>query len=734
VRNLLPSWFKRPVSAERRAGVIAQVNLRRRELRRQSDEELKDAWNTARTMPEGLAVAAVFAERSLGLDMFDVQLQGSLALADGKIAEMQTGEGKTLTAVPSIAWIARAGKGVHVMTVNDYLARRDARWMSPIYEFLGLSVGCIQQNMSIEERKRAYVCDITYATANEVGFDYLRDQSALYSQDQVHRPFAAAVIDEVDSLLIDEARIPLVLAGGQETDCMLSRRVDELTRRFTRNVHYQLDEYGRNVVLTDRGVHAVESAFGCENLFAQGNLGLFTAVQDSLHAHALLRRNVDYLVKDGAIESIDEFKGRIAKERRWPAGLHGAIEAKEGIAAKEQGRILGSITIQNLVALYPVVCGMTGTAATQAEEFCTFYGLEVEVIPTNRPVIRRDASDKVFQTKRDKEQAVVAEIHRIHQSGRPVLVGTASVEESERLSASISGIRHQVLNARNEEEEAGIIADAGKSGAVTISTNMAGRGVDIRLGDEVAALGGLQVIGTNRHESRRIDHQLRGRAGRQGDPGGSQFFVSLEDDLLVKYGIDELRFRDDPDSLQRLIEGQNLDIRQLLRKYEGVVEGQRQIIQQQRQDVLTGATPSSSELERLVSLTTIDDLWSEHLAAVADLRVGSQWVSWGGRDPLSRYLNEVHRMFGELQTTIATEIPKRLADAESSGSDPSRRGATWTYLTTDQPFGSLQERFVQGCLNRLPALQAGLQSTGSWIERLWHRWSQELRKRGSRLR
>jgi preprotein translocase subunit SecA len=729
VRNLLPSFLMRPASAEYRTHVVAQVNSHRRELRRQSDSELKNAWGNARTMPETLAIAAVVVEKLLRLDMFDVQLRGSLALADGKIAEMQTGEGKTVTAVPTIAWIARGAKGVHVMTVNDYLARRDARWMSPIYEFFGFSVGCIQRNMSSEERKRAYACGITYATANEVGFDYLRDQSALHTWDQVHRPFAAAVIDEADSLLIDEARIPLVLAGGDEAESVLSQRVDELTRHFIQSVHYQLDEYGRNVVLTDRGVHAVESAFACENLFA--NLGLFTAIQDSLHAHALLRRDVDYLVKNGAIESIDEFKGRIAKDRRWPAGLHGAIEAKEGIAAKAQGRILGSITIQNLIALYPKVCGMTGTAATQAEEFRAFYELEVEVIPTNRPVIRRDFSDRVFQTKREKEQAVIAEIHRIHQSGRPVLIGTASVAESERLSTGMSGIRHQVLNARNEEEEAGIIADAGKYGAVTISTNMAGRGVDICLGDGVAALGGLQVIGTNRHESRRIDHQLRGRAGRQGDPGGSQFFVSLEDDLLVKFGIDELSFRSDPDSLQRLIEGQNLDIRQLLRKYEGVIEGQRQIIQQRRLDILTGTTPCSSELERLVSLTTIDDLWSEHLAAVADLRVGSQWVSWGGRDPLSRYLNEVHRIFGELQSTIEDEIPKCLAEAESSGSDPSRRGATWTYLTTDRPFGSLQERFIQGFLSKFPALQTGLQSASSRAERLWRWLSQKVKERSS---
>lgn len=479
--------------------------------------------------------------------------------------------------------------------------------------------------------------------------------------------------------------------------------MDRLTSNFQRSIHYTVDEYGRNIALTDVGIQIVENTFTCDNLFAEENLRLLAAVQDSLHARALLRRDVDYLVKNGAVESIDEFKGRIVRERRWPAGLQTAIEAKEGVAAKVQGRVLGSITLQNLIALYPKVCGMTGTAATQAEEFRAIYGLDVEVIPTNRPVIRIDHPDVLFRTKHEKERAVVEEIRRVHVTGQPVLIGTVSVKESERLSAALKDIPHQVLNARNEEEEAGIIARAGQLGAVTISTNMAGRGTDIRLAEGVAGLGGLYVIGTNRHESRRIDNQLRGRAGRQGDPGASRFFISSEDDLLVKYGIDNLRFGHDPESIQRLVEGQNLDIRKFLHKYESVIEGQRQTVQQRRQAILSGATPYSMELERLISLATIDELWSEHLATVTELREGTQWVSWGGRDPLHEYLMTVHRLFQKLQGRITDEILNHLAQSETRNMGTSRRGATWTYITTDQPFGSWSERVMRGLVRKVHA-------------------------------
>jgi preprotein translocase subunit SecA len=570
--------------------------------------------------------------------------------------------------------------------------------MGAIYEFLGLTVGCIQQGMGTADRRRAYRCDITYATANEIGFDFLRDQVAMRLDEQVHRPFHAAVIDEADSILIDEARIPLILAGGEVDEELLARQVEPIVGRFHRGVHFNLDEYGRNIALADEGIRTVESAMGCGNLFAESNLALFTAVHNAIHAHALLHRDVDYVVKNGAIESVDQFKGRIAQDRRWPAGLHTAVEAKEGVAFRRQGRVLGSITLQNLVALYPNVCGMTGTAATQAAEFLTGYGMDVEAIPTNRPVIRTDEPDAVFPTKFAKEQAVVEEIRSVHATGQPVLVGTGSVEESERLSMALQDVPHEVLNARNEEAEAAIVARAGERGAVTISTNMAGRGVDIRLGEGVAELGGLYVIGMNRHESRRIDHQLRGRAGRQGDPGRSRFFISLQDDLLVQHGIDNPKYRHDAESIQRLVEGQNLEIRKFLVKYESVIEGQRQRIQVRRQQALEAGLP---ELEHAVTLTTIDELWSDYLAAVTELRSGVHWYSYGGRDPLHEFLTRVDAMYRELEEGMDAEIAARLERAETEGWSPTQRGATWTYLTTDRPFGDYTERVLKGLTRKL---------------------------------
>ena len=711
MRRLFPFLFPAPASTSEQ---LIQINRRRDELATASDDSLRELGRQSKDLLETIAVTAVVAARTLGLVMFDAQVQGTLALANGRIVEMQTGEGKTLAAVPAIAWYAKQGQGVHVMTANDYLARRDAAWMGPIYKFLGLSVGCIQQTLDAEARRQAYSCDVTYSTANEAGFDYLRDQLALYPKDQVHRPFAVALVDEADSILIDEARVPLVIAGDQDETELLAYRVDALARRFRRGEHYTIDENERNAVLTDAGIKTVEETFNCGNLFDNENLNLHAAIQDSLHAHALVHRDVDYLVKNGSIESIDEFKGRIVQDRRWPAGLHTAIEAKEGVAPKRQGRVLGSITLQNFIALYPAVCGMTGTAATQAEEFSGVYGLDVEVIPTNRPMIRVDHPDVVFRTRAEKESAVIEEIRKVHEAGQPILVGTASVEESERLSRQMPGIPHQVLNARNDEEEAAIIARAGERGAVTISTNMAGRGTDIQLGEGVTALGGLYVIGTNRHESRRIDNQLRGRAGRQGDPGSSRFFVSFQDDLLVKYGIEDAALNHDPESVQRIIEGQQLDIRIFLSKYERATEGRRLSMQERRQGILDGSTKCSSEVERLVALTTIDDLWSEYLSALADLRGAVQWVSLaggkrdpiqdfyrlGGFDPFREYVKQVDAAFDQLQAAIDQEIPRRLEDAETDAIDPSRRGTTWTYITTDQPFGSWMQSALRDLLKK----------------------------------
>jgi len=671
---------------------IARIHAMRATFARLSDAELRDAASQTEDLPRWIALAATAAFRVLGQDMYDVQLHGALALARGSIAEMQTGEGKTLAAVPAISWFAREHRGVHVMTVNDYLARRDAAWMGGIYNLLGLSVAHVQQGMTPADRRTAYAADITYATQNEIGFDYLRDRIAMRPGEQVHREFHAAVIDEADSILIDEARVPLVIAGGESGDRGLAYVADQVVRGLCLGEHFTIDSGAHNVALTDAGIHAVENALACGSLFDDRNLPVHEAIEEALHAHALLHRDIDYIVKNGVIEMVDEFKGRIALDRRWPAGLHTAIETKEGVAAKSQGMILGQVTLQHLVALYPIICGMTGTAATQSLEFLRVYGLKVETIPTNRPMIRVDDPDVIFPTKAAKEQAVVAEIRRAHAIGQPVLVGTASVADSERLSALLEGVPHEVLNARNDEREAAIIARAGERGAVTVSTNMAGRGTDIRLGGGVVKLGGLYVIGTNKHESRRIDNQLRGRAGRQGDPGLSRFFISLEDDLMVRYGELDARYRDDPDTLQRLVEGQHLDTRVFLHGYEVPFEGQRNKIHAWRQELLESDMPGR---EKRITLRTIDDLWADHLARASEYRSGVHWVSWSGRDPHREYLLRIDQWFREMEASLVDEIACRV---ESGGADIADRGAVWTYLTTDQPFG----RWKREVSRRLP--------------------------------
>ncbi|HLJ45923.1 MAG TPA: hypothetical protein VKU01_07945 [Bryobacteraceae bacterium] len=711
MRRFLESILARVYRSE---SDLIRINAMRAEYSRLSDSELRATVLRVKEFLPLVAITAVAASRVLGQDMFDVQLRGALALARGSIAEMQTGEGKTLAAVPAVAWYAWEHQGVHVMTVNDYLARRDAAWMGDIYRFLGLSVGYVQQGMSADERRAAYACDITYATPNEIGFDFLRDRLALDPADQVHRPFNAAVIDEVDSILIDEARIPLVIAGGDRDDSAIAYVADQVVRYLRPPQHCSVDVGAHNVALTDEGIWTVETAFGCGNLYEERNYRLLTAVQDALHAHVLLHRDIDYVVKNGVVEMVDEFKGRIAKDRRWPAGLHTAVEAKEGVVAKRQGMILGSITLQHLMALYPQICGMTGTAATQALEFEKIYGMRVETLPTNKPMIREDLPDLVYASKAEKELAVIDEIRRVHGAGQPVLVGTGSVAESERLSGFIRDIPHRVLNARNDEFEASIIAHAGERGAVTISTNMAGRGTDILLGEGVAGLGGLYVIGTQRHESRRIDNQLRGRAGRQGDPGRSRFFVSMEDDLVVKYGDMADRLGGDIETIQRLVEGAHLDQRLFLQKYELPVEGQRHHLHTYRQEILEGKTGCGSDIERLVTLRAIDDLWADYLVKLAEFRTGLPWIDWGvgglpylsfdRRDGYYEYAQRIHKWFPEIEANLPAEIEQRMAQIEAgTGPDPGERGAVWTYLTTDQPFGTLTQRFVRGLKRKLGA-------------------------------
>jgi preprotein translocase subunit SecA len=720
------------------ADQLRAITDRREQLSTLTDDQLKSAAGAARDdadVIETFALAAAIAERVLGLRMFDVQMLGALAMQHGHIAEMKTGEGKTLAAVPAVIWYARQGRGAHVLTANDYLARRDSTWMRGIYDWFGLSVAHISQTMSPERRRAAYLCDVTYATANEVGFDHLRDGLARNAEELVQRPLVFALIDEADSILIDEARIPLVIAGGVPEDSAIACRVDSIVAELRPHQHYSIDEAARNVQLTDAGIQRAEASLDCGNLFDADNFRILTAVQDALHAHALLKRNVDYVVKNGSIELVDEFKGRIAQNRRWPAGLQSAVEVKERVQLNTQGRILGSITVQSLTRMYERICGMTGTAATQAEEFWQVYKLPVTVIPTNRPVIRQDLPDLVYADQEARSLALTEEIRKIHETQRPILVGTASVEESEKLSRSLhrAGIDHSVLNARNDEAEAEIIAQAGALGAVTVSTNMAGRGTDILLGgnppkdrEKVVELGGLYVLGTTRHEARRIDNQLRGRAGRQGDPGTSRLLISLDDDLLLRFGIAE---NPDIESVQRTAEGQNLEIRKTLWKYDCTVEHHRREMYGLRREILLSAgwslrsmvseeqylgltqAAGKEALEkagRQLALAIIDELWSDYLANVVELKGGIHWVSWGGRDPLYEFLTGEQAIYADFHRCLTEEIVDALANAEIRDGaihfpDGRRfeRGATWTYITTDQPFGTLGERIVKGLRRKL---------------------------------
>ena len=700
---------------------------------------------------EAFALVREAARRVLGLRPFDVQIIAGIVMHRGKLAEMQTGEGKTLVAVLPAYLNALSGRGVHVLTFSDYLARRDANWMGPVYNFLGLTVGFVQEGMSVGERQRAYASDVTYATAKEAGFDFLRDRLCFEKEDLVHRPFHFAIVDEADANLIDEARVPLVIAGSTTTPKTDHCRMTEIVRGLEPDSDFDTDEYSRNVHLTERGLDRVESQLGCGNLHADENLTLLTGVNLALHAEVLLRRDIDYIVRDGKVELVDEFTGRVAEKRRWPHGLQAAVEAKEGLRIQPEGMIQGSITLIHLLQLYPKVCAMTATARHAAEEFKEFYDLNIVVIPPNRTCIRVDHPDMVFTHKEAKTKALVIEIKDVHATGRPILVGTCSVGESERLAAALqkAGIECRVLNAKNDEWEAKIVAQAGSLNAVTISTNMAGRGTDIRLGgigerdrQAVAALGGLYVIGTNRHDSRRIDNQLRGRAGRQGDPGSSRFFISLEDDLLKRYGIEELippEHRiprqdepiDDPvigreiERAQRIVEGQNFEIRRTLWNYSSVVEEQRKMIHQKRRDVLLGGISSSllarqaperfeklratvgeevlRNVERQITLFHIDRCWVDYLAQIDHIREGIHLFSAGGQNPLDEFHRIVADAFHTLMRRIDEEIVKTFNAVEinEEGIDMIREGlvrptSTWTYLINDNPFGDFMKGLREG--------------------------------------
>jgi preprotein translocase subunit SecA len=620
-------------------------------------------------MPEVFAIVREAAQRTLGQRHFDVQLIGGSVLHEGKIAEMKTGEGKTLVATLPVTLNALAGRGVHVVTVNDYLARRDAEWMGQIYNFLGLSVGVIVHGLTDQQRKLAYACDVTYGQNNEFGFDYLRDNMKFNLEDYVQRPHHFAIVDEVDSILIDEARTPLIISGASEESTDTYYVVDRVIPRLKPEDDYTIDEKLRTVSLSEDGVTRVEKLLGVDNLYDPRNILLLHHVNQGLKAHALFKRDVDYVVKDGEVVIVDEFTGRLMPGRRWSDGLHQAVEAKENVKIESENQTLATITFQNYFRMYKKLAGMTGTADTEAVEFKQIYNLDVVVVPTNRDMIRADHHDSIYKTEAEKFDAVIEEIKDCYERGQPVLVGTVSIEKSERVSNLLkkTGVRHFVLNAKNHEREAEIVAQAGRHKAVTISTNMAGRGTDIVLGgnaefmaaaeagtreakdpkyiealekfraqcaaerEQVLAAGGLHILGTERHESRRIDNQLRGRSGRQGDPGSSRFYLSLEDDLLRIFGADRLKgfmgrigMEDGMpiehrwisraiENAQKKVEAHNFDIRKHLLEYDDVMNKQREVIYHRRRELLGSESLKDDVLDMCDEL--IDSIVEAHADA-----------------------------------------------------------------------------------------------------------------------
>ena len=598
--------------------LVAKINALEPEMQALADEELPQRLAVYReqvqngekdldaVLPEVFALVREASTRVLGMRHYDVQLLGAMALHNGKIAEMKTGEGKTLVATLAVILNSLEGKGVHVVTVNDYLAKRDAEWMGRLYNFLGLSVGVIVAGLSDEQRKEAYGADITYGTNNEFGFDYLRDNMKFYAEQLVPRGHHYAIVDEVDSILIDEARTPLIISGASDESTDLYQKVDEVVRTLEKEKHYTVDEKGKTASLTDEGVLYVEEQLGIENLYDTANITAQHHVLQSLKAHTVFRRDVDYIVKDDQVVIVDEFTGRLMAGRRFSDGLHQALEAKEHVTVAAENQTLASITFQNYFRMYDKLSGMTGTADTEAVEFAQIYGLEVSTIPPNRPMVRKDMPDLIYRTRREKMQAIIQAIKELHATGQPVLVGTISIETSELISQLLKreGVPHSVLNAKHHAQEAEIVAQAGQAGKVTIATNMAGRGTDIKLGEGVVELGGLHILGTERHESRRIDNQLRGRSGRQGDPGSSRFYLSLEDDLMRLFGSDRLSGlmqklgmqEGEPiennmvsraiENAQKRVEGHHFEIRKTLLDYDNVMNQQRTVIYSLRRDLM----------------------------------------------------------------------------------------------------------------------------------------------------
>ena len=585
-------------------------------------KRLADGETLDDILPEAFAVVREASKRVLGMRHFDVQLIGGITLHRGNIAEMRTGEGKTLVATLPVYLNALTGKGVHVVTVNDYLAKRDSEWMGKLYRALGLSVGLIVANLDYNQRKLAYASDITYGTNNEFGFDYLRDNMVIHAEQMVQRPLNYAIVDEVDSILIDEARTPLIISGPGERSTDSYYTLAKVVPQLVAGEDYTIDEKQKTIAPTESGIAKVEKMLKIENLYDSANLELNHLLNASLRAYAMMHRDKDYVVKDGQVVIVDEFTGRLMFGRRYSDGLHQAIEAKEGLKVERESQTLASITFQNYFRMYEKLAGMTGTAKTEEQEFNNIYGLEVYEIPPNKPLLRKDLPDLIFKTKKAKYKAVVKDVVERHKKGQPVLVGTTSITQSEQLSDMLlkSGVPHNVLNAKHHEKEAEIVANAGQRGMVTIATNMAGRGTDISLGEGVAELGGLHILGTERHESRRIDNQLRGRSGRQGDPGSSQFFLSLEDDLMRIFGadnisgmVDKLGMEEDEpiehslitksiERAQKKVENHNFNIRKYILEYDDVMNQQREVLYDQRRKILGNESLRDTIMEMVDSL------------------------------------------------------------------------------------------------------------------------------------
>ncbi|MEZ9537164.1 accessory Sec system translocase SecA2 [Shewanella sp. 10N.286.51.B8] len=748
---------------------LTQINSFSETLKSLCDDELKAQLQSLcasisppmniSTQVKIFASVSEISNRLLGMRPFDSQMLAGLALHDGYIVDMKTGEGKTLAAAAPVIVNALAGRKVHVLTFNDYLAKRDSHFLQPLYQFFGLSVGMIQADMSCKQRKKAHACDIVYATAREVGFDYLRDQLVHYKQQKVLSGLDVAIVDEADSILIDEARIPLVISGDIHQNNDQLTHIATVIKQLDKTNDYAVDEFSTSVHLTDSGSRKIEQQFGCENLFDIDNLPLLTSVNLALHVEVLLVKDIDYIVKDNSIKLVDEFTGRIAEKHRWPDGMQSALESKEGLPVKKEGQTLGSITLQHLMCLFKKVSGMTGTAVLAAQEFELLYQLKTCVIPPRKPCIRIDKPDRVFSTKAEKTIAICNEISLIQRTGQPVLVGTPNVRESENLYALLveKGIECCLLNAKNDEQEAQIIAQAGAWGAVTICTNLAGRGTDILLGAkdtasniQVKKAGGLHIIGTSRFESRRIDDQLRGRAARQGEPGSSQYFVSLEDKLFNHLGQDGLLSgKSDTGELlsnariskkiahgQRVLEGANLDRRKALYKYSDLVEQQRQMIHQLRNDILQGegaeefkskvtsrwqnlstvvSDEKLNEALNIVVMHAIDKLWVQHLSEIDYIKEGINLVGTAGtsfmlsgNEPYHVFIHQVQQVFEQLLAELKTAVVDLFNNLaiDENGINPNSElfamtKSTSSYVVADNPFDAVDRQFIASIWKKL---------------------------------